>query len=350
MRAPAAEPAFDPAAIMASIGETPYEWSIDSDVLAWGPNATEVLMVGSLAAISSGRNYAKLLAADAATSRFDAVMKSSARDEGSGVPYQVQYALHPAGAEKGLWIEDIGRWFAGADGKPARAHGIVRVINERHDQEERLTYLSRFDGLTGEMNRFHLTEVLETTLKQAVAQRNSCGFMLVAIDNLARINESYGFDVADEAIGAVAKRLRAKMRGGDQLGRFSGNKFGIILNNCTPDDMEKAAERLVAGVRDDVIRTGAGPVAVTVTIGGVTAPRHASNVQEILARAQETLDRAKAKRPGSFQVYRPNVEREALRRDNVRAADEIVNALNERRILLAFEPVVATATRQTGVL
>ena len=346
MRAVCDESAFDPAAIMASIGEAPYEWTIDSDVLAWGPNATGVLLVGGLATISSGRNYAKLLAADAVTSRFDAVMKSSARDEGEGVPYQVQYALHPAGAEKGLWIEDIGRWFAGANGKPERAHGIVRVINERHDQEERLNYLSRYDGLTGEMNRFHLTEVLETTFKQAVAQRNSCGFMLVAIDNLARINESYGFDVADEAISAVAKRLRAKMRGGDQLGRFSGNKFGVILNNCTPDDMEKAAERLVAGVRDDVIRTGAGPVAVTVTVGGVTAPRHAANVQEILARAQETLDRAKAKRPGSFQVYRPNVEREALRRENVRSADDIVNALNERRILLAFEPVVETASRR----
>jgi hypothetical protein len=134
---PGAEPVFDPAAIMASIGETPYEWSIGSDELAWGPNATQVLMVGSLAAISSGRNYAKLLAADAATSRFDAVIKSSARDEGSGVPYQVQYALHPVGVEKSLWIEDIGRWFADVDGKPARAHGIVRVINERHDQEER---------------------------------------------------------------------------------------------------------------------------------------------------------------------------------------------------------------------
>ena len=342
----AGELAFDPAAIMASIGETPYEWLIDSDVLSWGANATRTLMVGSLAAISSGRNYAKLLGADAATSRFDAVMKSSARDEGAGVPYQVQYALHPAGVEKALWIEDIGRWFADSDGKPARAHGIIRVINERHDQEERLTYLSRFDGLTGEMNRFHLTEVLETTFKQAVAQRSSCGFMLVSVDNLARLNESYGFEIADEAIGAVAKRLRAKMRGGDQLGRFSGNKFGVILNNCTPDDMEKAAERLVTGVRDDVIRTGAGPVAVTVTVGGVTAPRHASNVQELLARAQETLDRAKAKRLGSYQLYRPNIEREALRRDNVRAADEIVTALNERRILLAFEPVVETVSRR----
>lgn len=344
-RGTAREDAFDPARIMASIGEAPYEWTIETDVIAWGANATDVLAVNSLAAISSGRNYAKLVASDTAASRFDAVMKSQQRDGGAGVPYQLQYALQPPGSDKALWIEDIGRWFAGSDGKPAKAHGVVRVINERHAQEERLTYLSRFDGLTGEMNRFHLTEVLQTTLDQAVAQRSSCGFMLVAIDNLARINESYGFEVADEAIGAVAKRLRAKMRGGDQLGRFSGNKFGVILNNCTPEDMEKAAERLIAGVRDDVIRTNAGPVAVTVTIGGVTAPRHASNVAEILARAQETLDRAKAKRLGSFQVYRPNIEREALRRENVRAADEIVNALNERRILLAFEPIAETVSR-----
>ena len=345
-RHPIAGTAPDPARIMASVGEVPYEWSIDSDELIWGANAVDVLPVGGAAVVSSGRSYAKLLDPASPTSRFDAVMKSSQSDEGAGVSYQVQYALRPAGADKSLWIEDTGRWFAGADGKPARAHGVVRVINERHAQEERLVYLSRFDDLTGEMNRFHLTEVLESTLKQAISQRTSCGFMLAAVDNLARINEAYGFDVADEAIGAVARRLRAKMRGGDQLGRFSGNKFAVILNNCTPEDIETAAERLIAGVRDDVAHTSAGPVAVTVTIGGVTAPRHAADVQEIIARAQETLDRAKAKRLGSFQIYRPNIEREALRRENVRAGDEIVTALNERRIFLAFEPVVETLSRR----
>ena len=337
---------LDPARIMASVGEVPYEWSIESDDLVWGANAVAVLKLADPAALASGRSYAKLLGADSPASRFDAVMNSQARDEGQGVPYQAQYALRTGDGDKCLWIEDSGRWFAGATGRPARAHGVVRVINERHATEERLTYLSRFDELTGEMNRHHLTEALESALAQAVAQRSSCGFMLVAIDKLARINEAYGFDVADEAINAVAKRLHAKMRGGDQLGRFSGNKFAIILNNCTPDDMEKAAERLVAGVRDDVVRTAAGPVAVTVTVGGVTAPRHAANIAEIQARAQETLDRAKAKRPGSYQIYRPNVEREALRRENVRAADEIVTALNERRILLAFEPVIDATTRQ----
>ena len=106
-RAVVREAEFDPARIMASIGETPYEWSIESDVLAWGANATEVLNVNSLAAISSGRNYAKLLAADTA-GRFDVVMKSQERDGGTGVPYQLQYALQPPGADKALWIEDIG--------------------------------------------------------------------------------------------------------------------------------------------------------------------------------------------------------------------------------------------------
>ncbi len=87
---------------------------------------------------------------------------------------------------------------------------------------------------------------------------------------------------------------------------------------------------------------------MTATIGGVTAPRHAGNVHDMLARAQETLDRAKAKRPGSFLAYQPNIEREALRQENVRSTDKIVTALNERRILLAYEPVVDTSTRQTA--
>ena len=337
--------ALDPSTILASVGEVLYDWSIATDALTWAGNVADVLRLHDRDAVTTGRGYAKVLDADTAQARYDAIMGSQERDDGAGVFYQVQYSVTPEGASSKLWIEDTGRWFAGTDGKPARAHGVIHVINERHAQEEKLSYLSNFDGLTGEMNRWHLTEVLETTLKQAIDQRGSCGLLMIAIDNLARINESYGFDVADEVIGSVAKRLRAKMRGGDHLGRFSGNKFAVILNQCTPEDMDKACERLLAGVRDDVVRTPAGPVAVTATIGGVTAPRHAGTVPEIFARAQEALNNAKAKRHGSYQIYRPNLERDAIRRDSVRAADEIVGALNERRILLAFEPVVDANSR-----
>jgi EAL domain-containing protein (putative c-di-GMP-specific phosphodiesterase class I) len=119
-----------------------------------------------------------------------------------------------------------------------------------------------------------------------------------------------------------------------------------VLRDCTPDDMAIAAERLLTGIRDEMVPTAAGLVAVTVTIGGVTAPRHARSVAEVLARAQESLDGAKIRRRGSFQAYRPNIEREAMRRENVRATDEIVAALNDRRIFLAYETVASASERQ----
>jgi diguanylate cyclase (GGDEF)-like protein len=340
-------PILNSAQILASVGEVAYDWRIDTDVLLWSKNAAEVLLIGDMAAISSGRAFAQRLEADNVQARFDAVMQSDKRDEGHGVAYQIQYGIRPdANSETRLWVEDTGRWFAGSAGKPVRAHGVIRVINERYEHERRLTFLARCDGLTGELNRHHLTEVLEDTLDEALRFRSSCGFLLVAIDNLARINESYGFDIADQVIAAVAKRLRERMRGKDTLGRYSGNKFGLVLRDCTPDDMAIAADRLLTGIRDEMVPTTAGSIAVTVTVGGVTAPRHARSASEVLARAQESLDTAKARRRGSFQAYRPNIEREAIRRENVRATDEIVAALNERRIFLAYETVVAAPDRR----
>jgi len=337
---------LDAGEILASVGEALYAWDIASDRLSWSANAPGVLLVRDSAAIATASAYAQLLD-DHAQTRLDAVMRSDSRDQGDGVGYQIQYSVRPdPAAETRLWVEDTGRWFAGGDGKPARAQGTIRVINERHQRECELDRLARYDDLTGELNRHHLTKVLEKTLDEAVRFRSSCGFLLVAIDNLARINDSYGFDVGDQVIGAVGKRIRGLMRGKDTLGRYAGNKFGIVLRDCTPDDMAIAAERLLAGVRDEMLPTAVGSIAATVTIGGVTTPRHARIIAEVLARAQDALDTAKGKRRGSFLAYRPNIERETQRRENVRATDEIVAALNERRIFLAYEPVVTTVDRR----
>jgi diguanylate cyclase (GGDEF)-like protein len=332
--------------ILASVGDALYRWDIESDVLSWSANAADILSIRDAAALASGRAYAQLVEKETAQSRLSAVTQSEQRDGGRGVSYRIQYGIRPQpGVDTVLWLEDTGRWFAGPDGKPTHAHGVVRVINERYENEHRLNYLARYDSLTGEFNRSQLIEILEKTLEEAIRFRSSCGFLLIAIDNLARINESYGFETADQLIGAVAKRIRKLMRGKDTLGRFSGNKFGIVLRDCTPDDLAIAAERMLTGVRDEMLPTAAGTIAVTVTIGGVTAPRHARTVAEVLARAQEALDTAKGQRHGSFCAYRPDIERETLRRESVRATDAIVAALNERRIFLAFETVVTAITR-----
>ncbi len=336
----------DAAAIAAAAGEAAYVWNLANDELRWSANAPHVLGAESLAKINSGRAFAAILDHSSPTNRFDVIISSPVRDNGSGVAYQLSYAIRVPHREMPVWIEDTGRWFAGADGKPSRAAGIVRVITERYLRDQRLAELSATDALTGEMNRDRLCTVLEEMLERATRMRSSIGLLLIGIDELSRINRSYGFEIADQAIRAVAERLRSRKRASDVLGRFSDTKFGIVLNDCTPDDLAVAASRFVNAVREVPIETPAGPMTISITAGGVIAPRHARNMHEMIGSALEALQLARESGRGTFRVYQPSIETEARRKENVRLTDLIVSALNDRRVKLAFQPVVGAKDRK----
>jgi diguanylate cyclase (GGDEF)-like protein len=331
--------------ILASLGQAAFLWDIATDALHWSDHIGAVFPDIPAASLSSGAGFAKLIEPKRSI-RLDALSQSPPVHGRDGTPYRIEYGVRASTSAPVLWIEESGSWFAGADGKPARAQGIVRINNERQARDEQLLKLARHDPLTGELNRTHLVASLAETIEEATRFRTSCAFMLIGIDHLARINDAFGFDVADAVIAEVANRIRSRLRGGDVLGRFSGNKFGLILRNCTVDDMNVAAERFLATIRDEVVPTKSGPVSVTASIGAVSVPRYARNTDEAINRAHETLDGAKRRRAGSYSVWRPNVERDAQRRVNIRVTDEIVTALNERRIVMAYEPVVAARSRQ----
>ena len=331
--------------VLACLGQAAFTWDIASDALSWSANINEVLPGVPLDAMELGAEFAKLIEPQPHIRR-EAVMHGSAQDMGQGVHYQIEYGLRARMSAPVVWVEETGRWFAGADGKPAYVRGILRINNERHAHEEQLRKLSQRDPLTGDLNRTHLVAALAEAVEEAARFRSSFAFMLIGIDHLARLNEAFGFDVADEVICEVSQRIRARLRGGDVLGRFSGNKFGLILKNCTADDMQVAAERFLAGIRDEIVPTASGPVSLTASIGAVNAPRYARTADEAMSRTQEALETAKARRRGSFHAWHPNVERDAQRRVNIRVTDEIVAALNEHRIVMAFEPVVEAVSRQ----
>lgn len=332
--------------ILTSIGEAVYEWSLADDVLRWGRNALAVLGVASFEAIASGRRYAALLDADNLTTPFDAVVNSADRDAGPGVPYQIEYALAPGatGAGERVWIEDTGRWFAGADGRPERAHGVVRVVTARHGREEKRARLGRFDALTGLMSRGELLGALEAAVETSVRQRTSSAFLVISLEDLGAVNEAYGFAAADRVIAKVAARIRGRLRGGDALGRFSGSKFGVVLMNCSRDDIDVAAGRFLEAIGEEVITTEDGPLAPSVTAGGVCIPAQAQSAGEALTSAQEALGMARAG-GGGFRCYERSSERVAVRRSTLDMASEIVGALNENRLRLAFQPVVSAQDR-----
>jgi diguanylate cyclase (GGDEF)-like protein len=332
--------------ILAALGQAAFVWDIASDAIVWTDQAAAIFGDIDAASLASGAAYAKLIEPSASIRSSVFMNTPPAKRRGEGVPYRIEYGVRASASSPMLWIEESGCWFAGADGRAVRAEGIVRLDNERRARDEQLLRMSQNDPLTGELNRTHLMAALAEAIEEASRYRSSFAFMMLGIDHLARINDAFGFDVADEVIAEIAKRIRARLRGGDVLGRFSGNKFGLILKNCSVEDMNVAAERFLAGIRDEIVPTRSGPVSVTASIGAISGPRYARSADDAINRAQEILETAKSRRSGSFAVWRPNVERDAQRRVNIRVTDEIVTALNERRILTAFEPVVDARTRQ----
>jgi diguanylate cyclase (GGDEF)-like protein/PAS domain S-box-containing protein len=293
------------ASVLFASGEAAYSWNCVSDTLEWSGNAPAVLNVVSAEQISSGRAYAALLSPDSTQNRHDAVIGDQRKDPGAGVAYEIRYALKQSAPGQVVWVEDVGRWFASNDGKPARADGVVRNITERHRREQELARLSQSDPLTGGLNRAVLTKAIADEFESATKFKTSFGFIVAAIDDLAYCNQTYGFGVGDQAIAAIAERLRTFKRGKDLIGRFSDNKFGIVLHECSLEDLFVAGNRFVAAVREAPFETSAGPLAMSVTAGGVVAPRYARDAGEILAHANIALEQAKVAGKGSFADYQP---------------------------------------------
>jgi EAL domain-containing protein (putative c-di-GMP-specific phosphodiesterase class I) len=142
----------------------------------------------------------------------------------------------------------------------------------------------------------------------------------------------------------VGRRLRSLARRVDVIGRYSGNKFGLVLGNCDKVRLVAVTERLLASIRDQAIMTSHGPVAVTLSAGCVSLPAHAQSAEQAFTNAEEALTVAKQTQRDSYIIFSPSRDRERIRQHNMDVTDELVSALNERRITLAFQPIFSSAT------
>ena len=69
--------AIDHGAIITSVGEVAYEWRLDTDAIVWGANAGEVLPLGDLGAIATGRGFAQWVEPGSGRTRTEAVSHAS---------------------------------------------------------------------------------------------------------------------------------------------------------------------------------------------------------------------------------------------------------------------------------
>jgi EAL domain-containing protein (putative c-di-GMP-specific phosphodiesterase class I) len=100
-------------------------------------------------------------------------------------------------------------------------------------------------------------------------------------------------------------------------------------------------------VRGEVIATRSGTVSATVSVGAVWLPAGAASSQEAMLRAEEALDNARQAGRDGFAVYVKSPQRETARLRLMGIADEVVAALNDNRLVFAYQPIVTAKTRTT---
>jgi diguanylate cyclase (GGDEF)-like protein len=325
---------------LAGAREAAFDWTIFDDQIVWD-GAVDLLSLHHNAERLASGEFVRAWMNEVGRAKLQAIVDdASAKDTVFAFDFETSSAM---GAE---WFEMRGVRLSGADGRPERLVGVVRVVTERVRDAQRLHYLATRDELTGHFNRTSLREKLSQAIEAARAESRSCAYLVASIDRLAAINEAYGFGAADETIVAVGERMAGSLRGSDVIGRTAGNKFGVLVGNCSEREVNLVAERLRAAVRSDVIATRTGTVSATISVGAVCLPASASSSQEAMLRAEEALDHARAKGRDGFAIYSRSPQRETARLRLMTIADEVVAALHEKRLVFAYQPIVSAKTRE----
>ena len=319
--------------------EVVFDWTLGDDRIAWDGNLDSLAQHADVDRLQRGEGLRNWMS-PRGREEFGRIVDQCTLDDRS-----FECEFEAASAMGTVWFEMRGVRIPAPDGSAERLTGILRVITERKREAQRLTYLATRDELTGHLNRTSLRSELARAIEAAKAADRTCAYLVAAIDRLAMINEAYGFGAADEVILAAGERIATVLRGSDVIGRTAGNKLGVIIANCSEREIALVAERLRAVVRGEVIATRSGTVSATVSVGAVWLPSGAASSQEAMLRAEEALDRSRHAGRDGFAVYVKSPQREMARLRLMGIADDVVAALNDSRLVFAYQPIVTASTR-----
>lgn len=174
-------------------------------------------------------------------------------------------------------------------------HALVLFdITARREAERQLERLARTDALTGVTNRRHFLELAEQEVERARRDLASVAILLLDVDFFKKVNDRHGHAAGDEVLRRVAAAVRARLRASDLFARYGGEEFVALLPGAAPVEARAVGELVRLAVQDLHVDHEGTVIPVTVSVGVATGTFPPSELERLIAAADEALYAAKA--------------------------------------------------------
>jgi diguanylate cyclase (GGDEF)-like protein/putative nucleotidyltransferase with HDIG domain len=188
----------------------------------------------------------------------------------------------------------------------------------------RLAEASRFDALTGLLNRRAFEEMLNFELDRSRRTGRPISLIVGEIEGLGQLNEERGHAAGDAALQQVAGDMSKWKRRIDFAGRIGGEKFGVVLPETDEEGAFLVAERLRRASRRTFAQDG---LPLTISFGVAGYPDHGEQVGTLMGAAIRAVRTANELGRDRSVMYCPDVERMLTEAPEPTAAEPRVDEL-----------------------
>ena len=161
------------------------------------------------------------------------------------------------------------------------------------------------DSLTGLYERRYFMVKLQEEIQRAERYDKALSVIMADLDRFKKINDTYGHDVGDDALRAIAKFFQSNIRDVDAIARYGGEEFVMVI----PDANQTAAYGLAERLRKELVNTKLEDLPpITVSLGIATYPSDSTDIEELIKKADAALYEAKRKGRNTSVNYSDTIE------------------------------------------
>jgi diguanylate cyclase (GGDEF)-like protein/PAS domain S-box-containing protein len=231
-----------------------------------------------------------------------------------------------------------------AEGKPINIVAVFMDITERKAEQHLIDFLSNHDALTGLPNRLLARQRFEHLQGAAKREGQCVTVMCLDLDRFKSVNDTYGPQMGDKALQAVARFLNDTVREGDTVTRQGGDEFQIILQ----DDAKCGgtlllAQRILSGLRTELVIDGHA-ISLTSSIGIAVSPSDGNSLDELVRNADTALYRAKETGRDNYAFFTERMDAEI--RDKLAIQSQLRGAIARDEFEVHYQPQICLRTGQ----